>query len=697
MLNLKRLFLIVIFCCTTNLLFAQQKAIDSLLKKLQKVQPDTTRLADLSHLASAYMSVNPEMTYKYALLLKKLAEKTHLLKWKADAYNDLGISWGIRSKYDSALYYFNVSLRQAEAIKYDIGIANAYINMGQVFERLGNNVKASAYYLKALPLFEHSKHDYGINFCLANLGDIYAAQKSYKIALYYYNRSLAGYKASKKQGREAFLLSNIASCYYEMNLFENSLKYYKLSFNIREKTGDLAGLADVYSGMGEIYTSLKNYGKALDFLFKAEGLLKKVKDQSYLARVYGQVADNYLQQKQLRTAETFALKSLLIARQIKSVTKTADALNILSKINNAGKNFEAAYNYQSQYLLYRDSIFNEDKLKQISLASLETSQTENSLLNKDNQLKTAQLAKNKLEIKFFGIILILCVLITMLVALLAIFLYRSNRDKKTTNDLLEKQKSEISEINHELRTMNDKLTSQIEVTVAQNKELERLNDMKSKLYAVVSHDFRSPLSILKSLIDLSQAGDITGEEMQTYLKQVSITVDQTFIFLENLLIWSKNQMQGINLEPEEFDIRTIILENTDLFAIQAEMKGIALYNKVLQPVMVFADMATTRLVVRNLLANAIKFTGKGGSVTFNASQEPGRVTVSIADTGTGMGKEVLGKLFHSNYTSLGTASEKGSGLGLMMCNEFINYNKGRIRAESEPGKGSTFYFTLPIK
>jgi len=696
--NIKRFFLILSFCCIlVSVLSAQQKAVDSLRKKIKNVQADTTTLADLHHLASAYMAVDPEMTYKYALELKKLAEKTGRLKWKADAYNDLGISWGIRSRYDSSLYYFNLCLKQSETIKYEVGVANGYINIGQVFERLGDNVKASNYYLKALPLFEHSKHDYGTNFCLANLGDIYSAQKSYNIALNYYKRSLSSYQASKNLNRQAFLLSSIASCYYGMNQLENSLYYYKLSFKIREKTGDLAGQADVYSGMGAIYASYKKYRQALTFLFQAQTILQKVKDKDYLAHVYVQIANNYLHQKQLGTAESFALKSLDLAREIKSKTKIADALNTIAEIDGAGNNYKNAYQYQSQYLLYRDSVFNEEKLKQISLASLETSQAENASLNKDIQLKTAQLAKNKLEIKFYSIVLILCALIIALTALLSILFYRSNKGKKITNQLLEKQKQEISEINHELHAMNDELTAQMDMIVSQNKELERLNDMKSKLYAVISHDFRSPLSTLKGLIELSQTGDFTGEELSAYLKQVSVTVDQTFIFLENMLIWSKNQMQGINLHPAVFDIRAIIIENIDLLRAQAETKKITLYNKLLQPVPVFADKDSIRLVVRNLLANAIKFTARNGSITFNAELKGGGVTISITDTGTGMNKEVLEKLFQGNYTSPGTANEKGSGLGLMMCNEFISYNKGRIWAESEKGKGSIFYFTLPAK
>jgi signal transduction histidine kinase len=692
---LRKLHLMALLSCVASSCFCQQKDVDSLLRILKKSQPDTTRLVNLSHLATAYIPVDAEKLYEYSLQLENLAEKTHRLKWKADAYNNLGISWGIRSRYDSSMYYFNLSLKQSNALKYEIGIANAYINIGQVFERLGDNVKASSYYLNALPLFQHSKHDYGANFCLANLGDIYASQKLYRIALNYYTRSLAGYTVSKKLSRQAFLLSSMASCFFGMRQIKNSLHYYELSFAIREKIGDLNGEANVYAGMASIYSSLKNHRLALSYLFKAKNILQKMRDRDYLSQIYTQIADDYLQQDYPDTAETFALGSLKIAQNIKSNPKIAEALIILAKIHFATKNYKEAYQYQSQYLLYRDSIFDEEKLKQLSLLSLEKSQEENFALNKDNQLKTVQIGKNQIKIQFYRIIIILSALVIILVASMAWFFHHSNKHKKSTNLLLEKQKEEISDFNEQLQTINEELNKQIQITLSQNTELERLNLMKSKLYAVISHDFRSPLSTLKSLIDLSQAGDIESAEMPDYLNQLSTMVDQTFIFLENLLIWSKTQMLGINILPVSFNIKEVIDENIALFEAQAKIKGIKLNMKVLNDISVFADVEMIKLIIRNLLANAIKFTGKDGSITVAAEIDSDKLIISIKDTGIGIDKNVLKKMFNENYTSKGTASEKGSGLGLMICKEFITLNDGAIWAESEPGKGSVFFVQIP--
>jgi tetratricopeptide (TPR) repeat protein len=392
----KILFFIFLFNGALNTLMAQQKEVNDLLLKLKKSRPDTSRLAILSHLSSAYMSVDPELTYTYALDLKKLTLKTGQFKKSADADILLGISWGIRSRYDSSLYYFKQSLIQAENIKYVIGIADAYINIGQVFSRLDDEVKASAYYLKALPLFEKSQYLHGVNLCLTNLGDIYAGQKSYGIALNYYNRSLSNYRGSKNVSGEASVLNSIATCYLKMKDYSRSLATYQLSLKISERIGDLWSEAYICSGMGEVYTALQQYEKASTNLFKAEEYLKKIQDKDLLVAVYQQIAANYLKQDQFGLAERYALKSLTMAQQIKSKTKTANAYRTLSEINEAEGNFKAAYHYQSSYLRYRDAVFSDEKLKKVSLLSLERSQAENVVLTKNNELQAVLLEKKQI-------------------------------------------------------------------------------------------------------------------------------------------------------------------------------------------------------------------------------------------------------------------------------------------------------------
>jgi len=688
--------LTILICITSTTLFAQQKTIKDLLADLKKSKPDTSQLSILSDLSSAYMSVDPKLTFKYSNELKFKAAELHNFKKVADADILIGISWGIRSHYDSALHYFKISLKESADINYEIGIADAYINIGEVYRRLGDDVQAANYYLKALPLFEHNKYNHGINLCLNNLGEIYQTKKSYQLALNYFNTALKNYQQSNDISGQGFMLNSIGACYFKMGNYERSLPYLEHSLAIRKKLGEQTGIANLFADIAAIKTATKSYDQADKYLNQAFTLSKKINDNEFLAQVYEQYADNYLQQNKLALAKIYSIKSMVIAREIKSQSKIADALKTLSTVYAAMGDSSKAYKYQTEFLSYRDSMYNEDKLKIIALSSLEKTQADNIILHKQNLLNTTQISKNKLKIKFYGIVFALSMVIILLTTRQIIVLRRSNSHKKLTNELLKKQKNEILEINSELHSLNEELTTQMEVISLQNEELEKLNAVKNKLYSVISHDFRSPLSTLKNLMDLNKSGYISADDLQQYFNDVSLTVDHTFIFLDNLLNWAKNQMDGLSIHPQAFNIETVIEENIALFNTQASLKNISIINNATCTICAYADPDMIKLIVRNLLANAIKFSRDNDSVEISAETADKEITIAIKDTGIGMDQKDANQIFGSGHTTLGTANEKGTGLGLIMCHEFVTFNKGKIWVESKKNEGTTFYFTVPL-
>jgi signal transduction histidine kinase len=167
--------------------------------------------------------------------------------------------------------------------------------------------------------------------------------------------------------------------------------------------------------------------------------------------------------------------------------------------------------------------------------------------------------------------------------------------------------------------------------------------------------------------------------------------------LENLLEWSRSQTGRIQMKPENIDLYKLVDDNVDFLQNQAGNKKIQLINKVASPTHVHADDNMLNTVIRNLISNAIKYTGEGGSITVSSYEKDGMVKISVIDTGIGIKPENIEKLFRIdvNYSTKGTADETGTGLGLILCKEFISRNKGEIWVESELGKGSTFKFTLP--
>lgn len=231
-----------------------------------------------------------------------------------------------------------------------------------------------------------------------------------------------------------------------------------------------------------------------------------------------------------------------------------------------------------------------------------------------------------------------------------------------------------------------------------NHRLEELNYIKDRLFSIISHDLRSPLNSLQGVLTLLEMGGLNETEQSTIVSALSKQVKNTSELLDNLLYWAKSQMQGMELSPVVFYIQTLIRENVDLLTPQAAAKNITLENLSQIPIQVKADREMIKLVIRNIVANAIKFTPQGGKIKIIAEIKDKYCTVSIQDTGAGLPAEQLGKLFKSDthFTTRGTANEKGTGLGLLLCKDFVERNGGTIGVESEEGKGSRFYFTLPL-
>jgi signal transduction histidine kinase len=234
----------------------------------------------------------------------------------------------------------------------------------------------------------------------------------------------------------------------------------------------------------------------------------------------------------------------------------------------------------------------------------------------------------------------------------------------------------------------------------QNGQLQDLNATKDKFFSIISHDLKGPLNSLTSFSSLliNHTDSLSKDEIRMLAKDLDKSLKNLFALLENLLEWSRSQTGNIEFKPEVFDLNVLLEQNKGLLQTQALNKKIQIENRSAGDVAVKAHKHSVNTVVRNLISNAIKFTPEGGTITLEAvGGQNGDLMVSVKDTGVGMGPEVIQKLFRldTKHTTKGTADEKGTGLGLILCKDFIEKNGGRIWVESTPGKGSVFYFSLP--
>jgi signal transduction histidine kinase len=247
------------------------------------------------------------------------------------------------------------------------------------------------------------------------------------------------------------------------------------------------------------------------------------------------------------------------------------------------------------------------------------------------------------------------------------------------------------------RDITERKLAELQIKL-QKERLQELNATKDKFFSIIAHDLKSPFNSIMGfcelLVEQIRKKDFNGiEKYAGFIRQSS---QMAFDLLINLMVWSRSQTGRMECNPVQFDLMESILEITAMFDDIAWQKGIVIKRELPPKVAVFADRSMINTVLRNLISNAIKFTNPGGEIILTVIEEKNKLTVSVKDNGIGIPNNSIDKLFRidENYSTRGTASETGTGLGLILCKEFIEKHNGEIRVESEPGKGSTFYFTL---
>lgn len=230
----------------------------------------------------------------------------------------------------------------------------------------------------------------------------------------------------------------------------------------------------------------------------------------------------------------------------------------------------------------------------------------------------------------------------------------------------------------------------------QTHELTELNQLKSKLFSVIAHDLKTPMYALRNLFLYMQQSKLSAKEIKELIPGITNEMNYVTSLMENLLLWARSQMKQSAVQPEQLELHHMITDSLALLRLQAENKKVWLEATLDQPVYCFADREMISLVLRNLLSNAIKFTPAHGTVWVSATEHDAVVEISVQDTGIGMSAETIQQLFGDHYFSTrGTNSETGTGLGLKLCRDFLEKNGGSIKVNSNPGIGSTFSVTLP--
>lgn len=580
--------------------------------------------------------------YHSAIGYYRLAIKNYQTSGKTghvgDLYNNIGLSYYYLGEYAKAIESQIEAIKNFEQHGNDADLARIYINMGMVYNELADYESAMEYYRKASFISRKIAHPDRMGNSYNGLGTAFYNSGQLDSAKVYYRQALNLFRVSKNQERLAAAINNLGNIYLKENdSLKVGLAYYQQAYSIYDELGNQRNKVYVMEGMGGTYCALGNHKKALEILTQGLRLAIENGYGYYITQLYYQ-----------------------------------DISWVYEQMGEA----EAALGAYKNFKLYLDSMRQEELLFQTEAIEKKYEFSKNEALitklNTEKKLATIQVEKEK-AFRNLGIfaILILLVIIT-----------------------------HVSFSNFQRRRINQELADKNNQIEVHKNELELLNASKNKFFSIIAHDLKNPLhTVLGYSFLLYQEYDrFSDKERKKYAKDIYNSTNNIFRLLQNLLDWSRAQTGRLTYEPVYFDLTALSTRITSLLKPVADEKNININNQMNGSLQVFAVPMMIETVIRNLIGNAIKFTPNGGSVTIAFRCDKEFVEVSVADSGIGIAPNELEQLFaiDSKIRNKGTNNEDGSGLGLILCREFIALNKGLIWVESRPGKGSTFNFTVPL-
>ncbi len=717
-LYLKYIFTAFLFF-QTDFLFAQkqgQQRIDSLKVEFANAKVDSVRVNILNNLSrTTYLMSDYGQAGKYAEEALQLAEKSKFKKGIADAYNGIGNVCLSQGNNPKALENYLASLKIREEIGDKQGTASSALNIGNVYRDRNDYFKALQSYHNALKRYEETGDKKGVSDSYNSIGIVYAMQGNYPKALEGFLVSLKikeeigdKWGITKSQG-------NIGGVYQQQGNYPKALEYHLASLKIQEEIGDNSGIASTYNNIGGVYQQQGNYPKALENLYSSLKIEEEIGHKYGMVISYSNLGSAYNDQSDYSKSLEYHHKSLEISREIES--KQMIATNMLSigklyiriltdtsgslpqtVISSAGrrefiqtaisyieeavaefKALRALYEYQDaqkslsiayellgdtgkaykafkEHVIYKDSVFNEENTKEITRLEMnyvfEKQQDSIRLVNeKEIAIRDATLETNrKQKWLYMGGLAGL--------AVIGGLLFYQNRQRKKNNEKL----------------------------VLLNSELDEANRVKSRFFGILSHDLRHPVASLVSFLTLQQEApeDISEEDKKTVGTQIFSSAKNLLHSMEDLLLWSKGQMENFKPEPKKITVNQLFEDTKKVFSGYQSIR-FEYHNP--DAIEVFTDENYLKTIIRNLTSNAINAftTIQNPQIIWKAFQQNEKTVLSITDNGPGATQEQFKALYDENEV-VGIKS----GLGLHLIRDLAKAIDCTIKVDSQPNHGTTF-------
>ncbi len=599
-------------------------------------------------------SNNPLLAIQLGNEAIKICRELNNKSLEAKAINFLGVAYTNMGANENALALHETALELSREVNDSTQLGYSYNNIGGIYREKKDVTNALNNIQLAIPIFENIGDLRGLAYCYINIGRLYKDQNNFENSLRYLNSALDLVDIIQNNEMRARILLDIANLSLDAGNNKQAIESFKELERNYKSINYLKGLAEVWMGYSKLYYNSGGYDLALNHAQKALKLHKQISNTVGEISTLNQIAAIYLVNKNYNQSKSYLDTSLKRAQGINDAALLAETYNSYYNLYKQQKDYSNALKYFEITHQIIDSIFTfEEGSKLAELESL----IEIERKEKEKQLLKADLKSQKRQSNYL-------LLIIALFFLIVIILYVRYKEKKKLND-----------------------------------ELTRTNLIKDRFFKIIAHDLREPFNAIFGSVDLltNHAEELTEEEKNESINSIGRSVKYSFELLDNLLAWSKLQSKALYFNPAQVNLKEIIESAINLVEQKINSKNINLKLNFKNDFEVFADKQMISTVLRNLLFNSLKFTHQNGNIIITAATQEKFDVIEIEDDGIGMNEEAIENIFKldKKFIAKGTEGEVGSGIGLILCKEFVEYHKGLIHVRSELRKGTSFIITLP--
>jgi signal transduction histidine kinase len=583
------------------------------------------------------------------------------------------------SRPDTAIVLAQEALDQALQSRNSFYEGYCYYLFSKAYWVKANYELSTQYGFQALKIFQDSPYHTQLNETLLALGRNFVELGNIAKAREFIQQALQSGIEHGDERIQAAAYREQSYLLTEVDQLDSALYYTDKGIVLFTKTGDSLDISVLYGRKSRIYFLQQNFTESRTYAYKGMVIDSLVGNRRALGVAHYQIAQNESALGNYRKAIAHLKRSISISNEIGSLTWRIKAHELLARLYLEQSETALAATEFQRVSAFKDELYNSEKNGQIqemrSLHELESKENKIKLLEQENILKQQQVKNQRLFVAFLLVAVLFLTLLTFVLTRLRSIQNRTNRNLASQNVAIEQQRLAIQ---------------------GQAENLQQLDQLKTKLFSVISHDLRGPISNLQSLLDLFTKKLMTADEFISLSAKLRENLNLTQRTLENLLNWSLSQMGGIKTEKRNIEVTDCVAEACSLMEPVAARKNISLHSEIRCTRKVWADQDQLQIVLRNLIHNAIKFSSFNDRIEIKASHDDELCRITIKDFGIGMTHQEIETVVGSKqyFSKTGTEQEKGTGLGLLLCKEFITCNGGELSIKSSVGEGTEVGFTL---